>query len=441
MRSKRSHEGYLLIDHTNSPGLTEDILAPIGRSGPVVGEGQKFEAGVLTCAHCQRQVIINPLRTRDRNYCRKCDHYVCDEPGCAECNGSYRNLMENEYEAILQREAQDRQLLPNLKRFSAEALYNDSLDRLLAWDIPGALKNIERAEDLQHDPRYVWQRGMCRMLTSQWALGWPDFAIGLDIHPHGYKQMPHFLRWNGEPGKKVLVLAEQGIGDMIMMSRYLPWVAERSDETILMCHETLEPLFRWHEDFTIADPAEPFEYDAWVYASLLPLLHGTTPKTAPTPMPELRDAALLEKFALAEAPGQKIGICWAGASKTPHDQHRSMALDDLAPVIEGSKAEFYSFQIDAKPPLRIVDLSDHLTDWLKTAAALVRMDAVVTVDTAIAHLAGSLGVPTHLLLSRHPEWRWPLGATKSPWYPSMTVHWQETLGDWTAPVGSVMKCL
>ena len=86
MRSKRSQEGYLLIDHRESPGVSADLVHRSGKDAPVVGKNATFESATITCSHCQAVVILNPLRTRPRNYCAKCDHYVCDRPAClTEC--------------------------------------------------------------------------------------------------------------------------------------------------------------------------------------------------------------------------------------------------------------------------------------------------------------------------------------------------------------------
>jgi hypothetical protein len=82
MPSKRAHEGYLLIDHRNSPGLTPDLVGHDGSRTPIVGKGQLYESATITCAHCQVIVILNPLRTRARGYCQKCDAYICDRPAC-----------------------------------------------------------------------------------------------------------------------------------------------------------------------------------------------------------------------------------------------------------------------------------------------------------------------------------------------------------------------
>jgi len=82
MKTKRTHEGYLLIDNRFGPGVTEEFIRSTGKDAPIVGEGAMFESATITCSHCQVVVVLNPLRTRERGYCRKCDHYICDNPAC-----------------------------------------------------------------------------------------------------------------------------------------------------------------------------------------------------------------------------------------------------------------------------------------------------------------------------------------------------------------------
>ena len=82
MNSKKRHEGYLLIDHSNSPGIDPSIARAAGFEVPDVRPGQKFETATITCSHCQAMVIMNPSRVRPRNYCSRCDHYICDHPAC-----------------------------------------------------------------------------------------------------------------------------------------------------------------------------------------------------------------------------------------------------------------------------------------------------------------------------------------------------------------------
>lgn len=83
MSSLRRHEGYLLLDNTCGPGVTEEFIRRSGKDVPCAGEGRKYESATITCSHCHAVVILNPDRSRPRNYCQKCDHYVCDQAGCA----------------------------------------------------------------------------------------------------------------------------------------------------------------------------------------------------------------------------------------------------------------------------------------------------------------------------------------------------------------------
>ena len=95
MFTQRSREGYLLIDHSDSPGVTAEFVQ---RRAPVVGAGQKYESGTITCLHCNAIVILNPMRTRPRGFCRRCDGYVCDNPWCnSECR-PFKQLLDLEQE-------------------------------------------------------------------------------------------------------------------------------------------------------------------------------------------------------------------------------------------------------------------------------------------------------------------------------------------------------
>lgn len=114
-RSNRARESYLMIDHRASPGVSAEDAAASGM--PAVGAGQLFEAGTITCAHCQRIVIRNPQRTRPRGYCAKCDYYICDSPAChADCR-PFKAVLEQAYEETIRHEGQSRGLIlpPGLK--------------------------------------------------------------------------------------------------------------------------------------------------------------------------------------------------------------------------------------------------------------------------------------------------------------------------------------
>ena len=112
----------------------------------------------------------------------------------------------------------------------------------------------------------------------------------------------------------------------------------------------------------------------------------------------------------------------------------TVSLHDLAlrgPLLDTPRIQFYSLQVDRPPPdERVVDLRGRLRDFADTAAVMAALDLVITVDTAVAHLAGALAVPTWVLLPRQPDWRWLLEREDSPWYPSLTLFRQQRAGDW-----------
>lgn len=98
MSSKKKQEGYLLIDNRFGPGVDAEFIKKTGKDAPVVGEGMTYESATVTCAHCQTVVILNPLRTRERGYCRKCDHYICDNPICNQECIPFKKIIDDAYD-------------------------------------------------------------------------------------------------------------------------------------------------------------------------------------------------------------------------------------------------------------------------------------------------------------------------------------------------------
>lgn len=112
MSSLKRHEGYLLIDNRFGPGVTAEFVQQSGKPAPVVGEGQLYESATITCSHCHAVVILNPARTRARNYCSKCDHYVCDNPVCITACNPLNRILDIEQEKRFRLIGKDIELLP-----------------------------------------------------------------------------------------------------------------------------------------------------------------------------------------------------------------------------------------------------------------------------------------------------------------------------------------
>ena len=174
----------------------------------------------------------------------------------------------------------------------------------------------------------------------------------------------------------------------------------------------------------------------------LPMVFGTNSRNVPARIPYLKAKDDLSRIWL-ERLGNKsgklrVGLAWAGRPEHRDDSRRSLALQQLAPILQTPEVEFFSLQMGpaarqaAEWPLK--DFTAHLHDFCDTAALVEHLDLVISVDTAVVHLAGAMGKPVWVLLARIPDWRWMLERTDSPWYPSMRLFRQQRRGDWSGPI-------
>ncbi len=283
----------------------------------------------------------------------------------------------------------------------------------------------------------------------EWRFRSPLFYRGKPRH-----EQP---RWDGLPlaGRRLLVHAEQGLGDTIQYLRYLPPVAMQGDIVLevqaplraLAAGSALAPTVRG-----VGDPLPPFD----LRASLLSLPHllGLYPGDAALPMPYLRtDPQRVERWAarLDRLPWPRVGLCWRGNAANPRDASRSVALATLLPLFEEPVSFVSLQQADASDEIVAAELAASIEDWsseldrdgafLDTAALMQSLDLVVTVDTSMAHLAGALARPTLLLLSTNPDHRWMLGRADTPWYPSLRLLRQHRAGDWSHPIAEARRAL
>ncbi len=260
--------------------------------------------------------------------------------------------------------------------------------------------------------------------------------------------------WQGEDldGKTILVHAEQGIGDTIQFARFIPALAARGARVVAYVQPDLASLVATVAGVAEVVPAgtEPPPYDYYVAVMSLPYHLGTVPATIPAAVPYLAapaDAARsLASLLPPDSDDIRVGLVWAGRAIHSNDRHRSCRLQDLLPVLEAPGVSFFSLQKDPRPEddahlSRVTDLAPYLTDFGVTAAVMDRLDLVVSVDSAPAHLAGALGRPVWLILPYRAEWRWALAAETSPWYPTMRIVWQSAPGDWAALAERLQKSL
>jgi tetratricopeptide (TPR) repeat protein len=305
-----------------------------------------------------------------------------------------------------------------------------------------------------------YNRSLAWLQTGDYQQGWPEYEWRWrrpTAKPRSFRQP----RWDGTPlaGRTILLNCEQGLGDTLQFLRYAALVQATGGTVLVECPGALMPLLRTCPgiDRLIAegDPLPDFNVQAPLL-SLPGLLGTSSPEAVPAPIPYLaadRDRVAHWQSVLAAVPGFRVGLVWQGNPRHPWDHHRSLPLRCLEPLATVAGVHLISLQKGlGEEQLRtlagrfpVVDLGpDFNRDggaFLDTAAVMQHLDLVVTVDTAAAHLAGALGVPVWVLLSRIADWRWLREREDTPWYPSMRLFRQRQLGDWPEVAARVADAL
>ena len=272
-------------------------------------------------------------------------------------------------------------------------------------------------------------------------------------------------RWRGGPlPKHLLVMDEQGFGDTLNFVRFLKPLSERGVKITFVTHPQLFKLIK-SMDLTIDlkrndESGSVPGVTAWVPLLNIPRALGLEPQEYTASVPYLKaDRVSEEKWRKKLDPKAfKIGIVWSGNPNSPADKGRSMPLETFAPLAAIPGVQLISLQKGeaaleagtvafAKRVKTLGDEFDSSEDaFIDSAAVMMSLDLIVSVDTAIVHLAGALGRPVHVLLQKNPDWRWLSRESDSVWYPTAQLFRQQELGDWSEPVsrvcseiGSLMK--
>lgn len=314
----------------------------------------------------------------------------------------------------------------------------------------GALSVADTALRLHGDsPALGWTRAFAHLALEQFAEGWRDHEHRLAVGA-GSASAPgtEGTAWHGEPleGRSIAVRAEQGLGDQLMMSRFIPGLRARGAGSIIVeCGAPIAPLIATMPEVDMVvrrgDPLPAT--DRTVPVSSLPARLGVGSAlwghTVPYVQAPGTCPAALEATLAAPAP-LKVGIVWGGEPRNFSDHERSIPLVEWAPLLQLPGIAWYSLQKGPReaelatlaPALqdRVTDLAPHLRDFGDTAHAIRRLDLVVTVCTSVAHAAGALGAPTWILLRHAADWRWFRERADSPWYPSARLFRQRKRGAW-----------
>ena len=280
----------------------------------------------------------------------------------------------------------------------------------------------------------------------------------------GYARLnAHFTcpRWRGEAlaGSSLVIGFEGGLGDMIQFCRYASVLKERGAARIsVVCHPALKTLFATLSGvdavLSFQDEVSGADWDFWTPPMSLPHYCHTRLDSIPAPIPYLAPdpGAVARWLTRLPASGLRVGLAWKGNASFENDADRSLpSLDVLAPLGAVAGVRFVSLQKGAgqdealRPPLglALLALGGELQDFADTAAVVASLDLVISVDTGVAHLAGSLGTPCWVLLPDYrTDWRWLTGRTDTPWYPDrMRLFRQPAGGGWAAVVAEVSAAL
>jgi tetratricopeptide (TPR) repeat protein len=336
-----------------------------------------------------------------------------------------------------------------------EAHMTLGMARLLAGGIEAALDSLRHAVTLApgHTDAHA-NLAHALFCAGDWAGSWPHFEYRLQRHAQRAPPRPpaHVARWDetAPPPRELWLVGEQGLGDQLQFARYAKVLQAAGFTCVLACEprlvKLLEAAMRGLRVVPFDTAAEDPAAARWVPLMSLPHWHRTRPDTVPHRSWYLTaDPSRIEHWGarLPAAPGSRIALAWAGNPRMETGRYagRSPPLAALAPLFRVAKMNFISLQkgpgedqLDSVPfgdsIGRPADLDAGPDAFLDTAAVLKSVDLLITSDTAIAHLAGALGVPTWLCLMHEPDWRWMRHGAETPWYASMRLFRQPKPGDW-----------
>ena len=321
--------------------------------------------------------------------------------------------------------------------------------------VPEALVQYRKAMYYNaNDANLRWNHGLACLMLGDYSRGWRDYEHRWIARN---KQKPEYKSpaWRGEllNGRRLLLYSEQGLGDTIMFARFALQLGWTNDFISLQCHPQLKRLLNKQGSLkhVVSKKEEAPIHD--VHAPLMslphlmqlfretdycakPYLKVSEPGIEPIPWPEISTA-------------KRVAITWSSAPNSEVYEKKSIPYNKFRRLFSTPNCQFYSAQVNADATAiadinrrsNVTDLRDSIIDFQDTAALLSNMDLVISVDTAVAHLAGALGIPTWTLLPYAADWRWRMHRTDSPWYPSMRLFRQQRPGNWDQVLEEVGHCL
>jgi len=375
------------------------------------------------------------------------------KPGCAEAYNDLAIVLakQGNYDEAMANSARAIEIKPDYAH-----PYNTMASTChMRGEFDKAIENCRKALQLKPDcPEAHNNLGMTLLLKGQFEQGWAEYAwrrLAGDVDHVNRLENPG---WDGccFKGKTLLIHCEQGMGDNIQFVRYLPMVKQRGGTVVFTAGSPLADLLRTVDGIDIileaaSDRLRNMKFDYCVSVLDLPGIFGTTAETIPAKVPYIFAEPEKVRFWRSKVDGDKfkVGIAWAGSQVHDNDRNRSCLLRDFLPLSGIEGVAVYGLQKgpatrqieELAGDITVTNFGEQFKDFTDTAAAVENMDLIISVDTAVLHLAGAMGKPAWGLLPFVPDWRWMLDRADSPWYPTIRLFRQSQWGDWADVFGRV----
>lgn len=294
-----------------------------------------------------------------------------------------------------------------------------------------------------------FNRGSLQLMQQRYPEGWEHYESRLELipPPPSVQSLPV---WDGSPlqGQTLVVYCDQGFGDALQFARFLPALRERAAGRVLfqtppelvdlfkLDAELADEIIPETEQPVTADYRFPLQSAGWLLQISADQISSRFPCL---PLPETKGKT--------ESPQLRVGLCWRGNASQAQDHVRTAELETWKSLANVDGIEWYSLQVDATDaelaswPGGLNDLGRGCSTFLETAKRLQQLDLLITVDTALCHLAGGLNFPTWTVLPHTPDWRWHLDGDKTVWYPGMKLYRQQAWGDWDSALAAIAEDL
>jgi len=431
--------GYLLRTLGNPEGAIADFSAAIALDGSAA---DIFNSRGI--AHCQMQ-----------NF----DEAIADFSQAINRNKNFADAFYNRALAYCKindfaRSIDDYTSTISLKPDHFQAFNNRGIANREAGQIEKASADLLKSSEINpdfHDG--YWNASLCLLMSGDYEKGWPLYehrwsSTGFTSRPRNFSA-PLWLGKDTIKGKTILLHSEQGLGDSLQFCRYVPLVENLGCHIILEVEKPLMNIMRSLSnsiEIIEKDTALPhFDYHCPLMS--LPLAFKTTLKTIPHETPYLRvnkDRVAWWRTKLGPKKRPRIGLVWRGNPNHPNDQKRSIQLHDIIHKLPNG-LDWISLHKDIfddeekliNASKKIIHFGETIDDFADIGALCEALDAILCVDTSIAHLGGALGLPVHVLLPYVPDFRWLSGRADSPWYPSLRLYRQGPERSWAEPMQDV----